>query len=228
MNHIIIGQVYRCIDGDFYRVLHLARDIVRREILVVYQSLKDPNLVCAEPYESFTGHTPAGLFPNGKDEDRFVLVDTDDLPAEYRQPPAPKTTITWQGEEDMREIINSGILDDEIEGLDDEQIEMAVQKAADQVNWTCLRDASIKLGHDMILQVLSETLREVAENKPFDLTIERTQRIQQTIYAPDEETALQMVDEVIDHLPDDSFNKGDRSLDYSLKDAQDRTILDWN
>lgn len=68
------------------------------------------------------------------------------------------------------------------------------------------------------------------QEREYQLTMERTERVYFTFRAPDDESAERMAAQIYDYAMDNPswFAGGSVEGDYALCDDQDRTLIDWD
>lgn len=69
-----------------------------------------------------------------------------------------KCHILWNGVEDVRGIIDSGIFSDEVKAMSETEIEALCNSVADDVNWPDVESASIEAGSSLICDAIEEAL----------------------------------------------------------------------
>ncbi len=70
----MIGKTYRHFKGGMYKVVEIAVHSEKADVLVIYQSVKDPTLVWARPLDMFLSDVDKEKYPLARQDKRFEEV----------------------------------------------------------------------------------------------------------------------------------------------------------
>lgn len=75
----MLGKTYRHFKGGMYKVVDIAVHSENANVLVIYQSVKDPSLVWARPLDMFLSDVDKYKYPLARQDQRFVEVREDEI-----------------------------------------------------------------------------------------------------------------------------------------------------